>query len=67
MGRKEHSGAYEGVIVYRVKEVEIKNSAVITRMSDLFQSPISHLEHGRGQKKGNLDEGFKVTYISCEN
>lgn len=53
--------------MYRVKKVEIKSPAVITRTSDLFQSPISQLEHGGGQEKERLDGGFKVMYISCEN
>lgn len=39
---------------YRDKEVEIKSPAVITGMSDIFQSPISHVEVEEVRERGDL-------------
>lgn len=55
MGRKKLTGVEEGAWS-RDKEVEIKNPMVITRIPDLFQSPISQVEGEGGQRKGRLGD-----------
>lgn len=55
MGRKKLTGVEEGAW-FRDKEVEVKSPMVMTRIPDLFQSPISQVKGEGGQRKGRLGD-----------